>query len=369
MGRATVEPASRDAAASSAGPEAAASARRDSRSLSWLDAVKRLAERVPGPPWVAYVVGLVVFLIFDHALRWAGGGSPFGEVSPYALLEVPYVPAILGAAHALDAVARRALETIRPALEIDDDAVDELRWDLTHTPPGAATAGLVIGSVTGVLSVASSPGSYGLGEDLSLAWVPAVVFGVLAVVAGLAFLAQAIHQLRLVSRIHRDLVRIDLFRLEPLYAFASLTAWTGIALIAITVYGIGSLALLLGSGLELSVVDLATVGSVAAVAVACFVLPLLGLHGRIQAEKDRRRAEAGGAVAAAVAEVHARIREGRFDGMAQVNDGLAAATSALATISRVSTWPWRPETIRGFAGAVSLPVIVWTITALLGRVL
>ncbi len=91
----------------------------------------------------------------------------------------------------------------------------------------------------------------------------------------------------------------DLFRLEPLYAFANLTSWTGID--------------------------------------------------------------------AAVAEVQARIRAGDYERMDKLNNALAAATSVVATIEKISTWPWRPETLRGFVSAVGLPILIWTITALLGR--
>jgi hypothetical protein len=112
---------------------------------------------------------------------------------------------------------------------------------------------------------------------------------------------------------------------------------------------------------------MATVVGLMFIATASFVVPLRGLHDRISAEKARHRALAGETLAATVAEVQARIRAGEYGRMSPLSDALAAATSAAASIARISTWPWRPETLRGFASAVALPVLLWTITALLGR--
>jgi hypothetical protein len=46
-----------------------------------------------------------------------------------------------------------------------------------------------------------------------------------------------------------------------------------------------------------------------------------------------------------------------------------AATSGIETINHFSTWPWRPETLRGFLSAVALPIVIWVITLYLGRAL
>ncbi len=105
------------------------------------------------------------------------------------------------------------------------------------------------------------------------------------------------------------------------------------------------------------------------IAVASFVGPLIGLHARIVAEKDRRLAAANGTLETAVLEVDRRIALGAYDLMPAAKDALEAAKSAVSTIRSVSTWPWRPETFRGFISALVVPVVVWVITALLANVI
>ena len=67
--------------------------------------------------------------------------------------------------------------------------------------------------------------------------------------------------------------------------------------------------------------------------------------------------------------MHAAIRAGDVSQMDHLDSAVNAATSIMATISRTSTWPWRPDTLRGFVSAIGLPVLLWVITATLGKVL
>jgi hypothetical protein len=180
-------------------------------------------------------------------------------------------------------------------------------------------------------------------------------------------MAHAIHQLRIVTRVHRELTTIDVFRLDPLYAFAGLTSFTGVAMLAFGLYGVVSLGAV--GEIGLSLIDFVTTAALAAIAVTLFVVPLLGLHGRIVVEKARQRGLAGESMAAAIAELHRRMAAGQFENSKEVTDAISAATSAYTTISRVPTWPWRQETLRGFLGAAALPIIIWTVTAVLGKVL
>ena len=120
---------------------------------------------------------------------------------------------------------------------------------------------------------------------------------------------------------------------------------------------------------ELAPTDVVTFGFLLVVAIACFIVPLLGLHDRIGDEKDRRLAEANVTLATALAEVHRRIAAGEIDAAGRLNDAVAAANAAVLAVSRVSTWPWRPETLRGFLSAVLLPIGLWLMFELLRRLL
>jgi len=344
----------------------AAPARTDSP--SWTDWLLARVDALPGPLWLAYLGLFVVLAVLNQVAHWAGG-SPVGSISNLVVLEASYPVLILAGMSALNVVAARSLAQLRPALPITDAAVVGIERDLLRTPATwAAVAGL-LGVVEALFSVLAGPSGYGLGlTSPAILWIAEYVDGALTTALAFGFVAHAIHQLRLVTRVHRDIARVDIFRLDPLYAFASLTAWTGISVLAFGVFGFGTLSLV-GGGINFSAVDVATMAGLCAVAAVLFVVPLIGLHGRIQVEKARQRAAAGESMTAAVAELHRRMASGLFEKSKEVSDAIAAATSAYTTISKIPTWPWRQETLRAFLGAAGLPIVLWAVTAVLGRVI
>jgi hypothetical protein len=274
---------------------------------------------------------------------------------------------LLWSAQVLDGVAVRALAALSPALELDAAGIDALARELRRTPARWAFLALPVGAAAGIGSVLASPVGWELRPgDPAVTWALTVVVSCAGMFVAFGFGVHAVHQLRLVDAIHRGSVTIDLFRLEPLYAFAKLTSLTGITLIGIVVGGT-VVASIVVPNFMLAPTDV--LAFLLVVAIASFIVPLLGLHDRIEAEKDRRRAEAQTTLAAALAEVRRRIAAGDMDGAARVNDAVAAANTGVLVVSRVSTWPWRAETLRGFLSAVFLPIGLWLVITLLGRLL
>jgi hypothetical protein len=352
-----------------AAPLLGPSSRRGGR--GWPYWILDLIDLVPAPRWAVHLGVILVFTLVGHLVRWLDGSLAVGELSILRFFESSLAPLFLFAMRELDDVALRALARLRPVIDADDAAVERLAWDLTRIPPLAAGLALALGIVVGLTSLASQPAAYGLGPSNSIwTWGFEGLMAAASAAGGLVFVAHAIQQLRIVVRVHRRLVRVELFHLEPLYAFSSLTSRTGITLIALVAYGFGSISFLVGPvAYTLSPVDLAMLVALVALAIACFVLPLLGLHGRIAAAKEQRLAEANASLEKILGEVHARIGTGNLEAAAAMKDAVEAATSALAAVEKVSSWPWRPETVRTFVTALILPVALWFITVGLGRLL
>ncbi len=344
---------------------------------SWIDALTKGVDGMPAPRWAVYLAVSILIALAQHVAFWADGLVPFPDIEPSLVFGSALPAVILWSMQALNGVAVRALQNLRPALELSRGDQDALAADLQRTPATSSMLLVPVGVVVGTASVLSSPESWGLGEIGALSWSASLAISIWTVVVALVFLDHVIHQLRVVDQVHRHSVRVDLFHLEPLYAFSTLTSRTGMVLLAIEVLAIGGLTLTSGGIVGFSsggvvgfssgdvVVTLVMFG----VAVSCFVVPLLSLHERISEEKDRRLGQANGALAQALGEVHRRIAEGDMDGAAKLNDAVAAASAGLLAVSRVSTWPWRPETLRGFVSAVLLPIALWLVFELLRRVL
>ena len=95
--------------------------------------------------------------------------------------------------------------------------------------------------------------------------------------------AQAVRQLWMVDLLHGLAERVNLFRVRPFYAFSGLAARTGISFLVLAYFIAAMRPDIVQDTPALQVLIIAMVPT----AVACFVLPLYGMHLRLVAEKDR----------------------------------------------------------------------------------
>jgi hypothetical protein len=181
-----------------------------------------------------------------------------------------------------------------------------------------------------------------------------------AVVAVLVY--HTVHQLRVVEEIYKRHTRIDLYTLRPLYRFSYLSAQTavGISLIVYCWYLAAPTLFSVGfSGfLTFTLFSLLT-----------FAWPLWGAHRLLEDEKDRMISANGERQRRAAAELHQRVDAGNTNDMDNLHKTLASLELEYTTLDRISTWPWRPETLRAVAAALLFPVIVWLTQWILQRIL
>ena len=336
---------------------------------SWIEWLADLVDRAPVPRWLVYVTAFVTWSFVNVVVQWGLETPTFPSTTLSPIIGAVFAIVLLWAIQLLNDVAERALATLRPATNLDAAEVTTISADLRRTPPEWALLALPVGATIGLTSVLDGYQGWELHRgDPAVLWALTVIVSSAGMIMAFGFVIHTVHQLRLVDQIHRRIGSINLFGLEPLYAFARLTALTGVTLITVVVGGWAWVTLLIPS-FELATSDYVAFGVLLAVAVASFILPLLGLHARIEDERDRRLAEAHAALSTALAEVRRRIEAGDMDGAARINDAVAAANVGVQVVSRVSTWPWRPETLRGFLSAVFLPILLWLVITILGRLL
>jgi len=204
---------------------------------SWIDHLIAWIGRLPGPAWVFYVLAIVLLILVSHGVRWLDGSLPRGEFDPARVAEAPLILYFLALMHSLNSVARRSLDAFRPALAISEPQVARLEYELTTMPRAAGYISAAVGSVVGILSILSSPASWGISvgtSPLTLGYT--VVASAVSMAFAAAFVFHTLRQLRLVSRIHRMATNINLFEKMPVYAFSALTARTGIGIVIIIYY-------------------------------------------------------------------------------------------------------------------------------------
>jgi hypothetical protein len=103
-------------------------------------------------------------------------------------------------------------------------------------------------------------------------------------------------------------------------------------------------------------------------AVACFVLPLRGMHRRLAAEKDRMLAEVASRFETVFARLHERVDQAVLTDADKFNLQITSLSAEREMLARVSTWPWEPATVTGFLTTLGLPVILWVVQRVLERV-
>jgi hypothetical protein len=339
---------------------------------SWVDRLINRVDKLPGPAWVVYLGGLLTAILLSHLLRWIDGSLPAVSVDIARVAEVPFLIFFPAAQQYLNTTARSALEGFRPALQISDDEYAILQYRLTTIPSRSGAVTGVIGAALGLMSLLSSPLGYGVTSETSLATDVLTGFFAMLTMAFLAvFTFHTLRQLRFVASVHRMTKHIDLFQLAPVHSFSTLTSRTGISIILLLSAGylFFSFATAPESTAGYSPVDVAIMVVMFLVALACFALPLNSMHHRLSHEKTRALSEVNRRLEVSFNTVHEQLDKSELHAIDQMDRAIAILITERKVLGEVSTWPWKPGTLRGFLSSFALPVILYVINALAGRVL
>lgn len=344
---------------------------------SWLDALISAIERLPGPTWAFYVVlsALAVgFIALEAALNSRG---LFGQDPLYFGYAVFHVYP-LAAYHFLSRRGHGAWDAFRPATGYTDAEAARLRLELSTTPARPAIAAYIAGGVLYLAMMAMAPAGFDLVGQQS-AFVALRVLSEVLWLAPLCWMLVYLlfRQLRIVSRLHGAVVRVDLLKPAPLHALARLTAAAAIAALLLQMSIIFVPLPNLGEAVRLTIsaILLPFIG----LALAAFFLPLRGLHALLEIEKARRQDATSDRIDTTVNTLHAAVdselpgtQDAECSRVTQLRvDALSKALASLLQerefTARLSTWPWDASTLRAVLSAFALPIVLFLATRALER--
>ena len=327
-----------------------------SRSVAWID-------RLPMRGLWVFPVLAVLLAGWGNAVLWIGGRLPVGSVDATIIQGAFYGPYALAVFAIVNRVALHSLEAFWPATGWPDSERPQWAYRFVTLPRGLDILAFAIGILIAIGTLISAPPSF-LGPPetrgyMIVALLPSLILGY----SGFPLLAfHTVRQLRLVMRIHREATAIDPFDREPVYAFSRLTVRTGLAYVLIGYYAL----VVNGAFVVGNAASLAVLAGVFIFGVACFVVPLLGIHDRLVREKELLLRGVEARLGRLSDEMYRRVDEGQFDGTKAVSDSIAGVATLRERIARLPTWPWPPNVLRGFLSALLLPVIVYVASRLIG---
>jgi hypothetical protein len=307
---------------------------------------------------------LLLVLIYNVGF-WMDGSLAVGSFDPVPTTFAFYTFYWLALYHYLTLVGSKALHVYRPLLDVDDRELARIDHELSSLPRKVGWLAVPLGIGLSAATVLSESESYG---DLS----PQTLVPLLVDLVATSFLSatffgliiRSIRQLRLVSQFHRRATNINLLDLEPSHAFSNLTARTGAGLILLIVVSSVQEPMSTESTFELLLT-----GSVVLLAIVIFILPLAGMQRHLEAEKKRALDEINDHLRLASERLRRKVKTEDYADIGGLNDAIEGLIRERELVEKVSTWPWDPRTVRGFASTLVLPIFLWVVTRLLERYL
>jgi hypothetical protein len=254
----------------------------------------------------------------------------------------------------LNEVADRALHEFQPLLGKHQEEIPRLRYELTTLPPRSVwISGLLWTAVFVALMVAGLPVVVRELHYGPLAIAGSWVSGLMSYGIGSVVYYHTVRQLRMVSHILGMAEKVNLFHLDPLYAFTRLTAQTGICWLLLA-----GASLFVFAFVFINVLVVAQYAFQVVLALGSLVLPVWNVHKRLVSEKRRLLAGVNRRLENAIERLHEALDNDELARVKEVDTALGGLSSERGVISTIPTWPWRAEALRGIMAALALPVFI-----------
>jgi len=329
----------------------------------WVDRLDGWVGRLPLPGFVFYL-GVYIFLtLFVQIMGWFAGLVPFGEIRQQEFLYQIFAFEVFYYMYLAPGFAMDAMRNFRPLLKVSEKEFLKLKYSLAVLPTGWTTALTLSAIIASFIFAYVSPALFGQSIEITLSYLVVQTlswcFGVLAAVL---LVYRLIHQMRRVNEIYALVANIDLYNLGPIYSLSSFMAKASFMLLILVYSG------LLSDPSNLEITEFVQ-GSLllSIVALAGFVLPLLGINRRLVAVKAQKMQESGREVRAAFERLSGEQGNKKLERVGNTRQLIDAVIRKREYIQSISTWPWQSATLRNLLAGVFLPVMIWIIQQGLNR--
>ncbi|MCW5876677.1 MAG: hypothetical protein KIS85_07310 [Anaerolineales bacterium] len=329
---------------------------------SWVNTLLEWINKLPFHPFLFYLGLYLASVLITHATLWTDGSAAPGQWLSAVFFDMIWVPFGLGALHFIQNAATTSVDEIRPVLETSKAEFEALKyrfltypfWPVLVLSLAGFTLGVFLGS--GELPLATtnlSKTAWGIMAGAGYTFLPLFFFA-------------AWRYIRQIIKIYSHVGMLNLFDLQPFY---------GLARVAMVIAGF--LVLLANMnyvwevllGLATMTAENAALLSILTLSVALVaaLVPLWGIHNKIEAEKQAQLAINAREIKKLHQLLHTGLSKKTSAEIDKLQSGLSALYAARASVTDVPAWPWRPGAFRNFASAIFLPLLLLVLERLISR--
>jgi len=334
---------------------------------SWVDNLSSWIEGLPGHRSYYYIILGLILLTVQTGFYWYEDPTRSFKLLPAHLFLSAAISFILAVIPMFDQQILAALKKYLPISTLNEDGREDLEYQLSNLPTlkTVLSSLLLVGVFLLLEMVGSGPYRIDALEGLPISTIVLRVVYIICWWCFGALIYHTIRQLSLINQIYTKYTRINLFRMKPLYGFSDLTALTAGSIIILP-YGF----LLMNE--EVKLTDPVVLGlylTFTGLALITFLLPQLGIHRLQQDEKDQLLDEAYQRYDSLVADLHNAMDKRDFSDLSTLNSAIGMLEKEISTVKGISTWPWQPETVRWLFTALVLPLLMWLVQYILGKII
>lgn len=338
-------------------------------SPSWVDRFQDWLERLPIPTWLSILLIYLLTALCFNAGAWIDGVLPLGTLSADLTFNSLWGVTSLIFCILLDRASRQALDKFSVLVPNKKREIDLLRYKMTTIPSGVAWL------LTGVMAVGlgfaffTDSSMLYVGMQSPISYLLTVPLAIVSYAFAPLLIYQGARVLNSVRRAFHLLGEINLFELQPLYAFTAVTSISGFFwLLIMNMNILGNYVL--AEGTETSILlSLLFASPLIPLALLSFLYPTWGIHRRIQNKKETALRENGRQIERLHQTLYQHLRKNDHKNSGDLEKSLNTLYKMREQIERIPTWPWNPGTFRNFLSAVFLPLGLWALQRFLANVL
>lgn len=326
--------------------------------LSWVNRFMVWLSRLPLPVWLSLALIYVMAVLGFHIARW-NDGFPVG-IDPESVYNGVWSVISLIFFFIIENLVNKAIARFSVLVPGKKKQLEEIRDQMISIPPTFAFWALVFMAAVIVAGSYFSPTFLYEGIRSPASYAILIAVAVFSYAFGPIFIVQGFRQLQAVVKAYELVSEINIFHLQPLYAFSGLTMTMSLFwIVVLNMSFYGNLVMTPHSSLPDLILTFAFGVPLIVLAFVTFIYPLLGIHQRILRAKEKALEENGLEIDRVHKNVYRNLRSSKYKTAGDAERSLTSLYKMREQIEKVPTWPWHAGSLRNFLSAVFLPLGLW----------